>query len=265
MNELIIDDKTIASVWQHSRDSLQGRPILMVFGSNDYVLDHAPAFLASCAKYARDFTVHLHIINPDSGFEQYIAQWRQEYRHFNCTIEYYTMPSPDYVKLYTSNVRFYRISQLLPIYKQPIMAFDIDSMLNNPFSLNQQLCECDISLYTRLYLEEQQFKILVSSVFFNYSPLAMEFLGYYGLNFLQYASGHKLFWYFDQIAMSQILVQYAAMKPLQFYDMPKTYIDWDFHPNAMVWNGKGPRKNDSQLYNLVKNNILNKNEIKLRA
>ncbi len=255
--KILIKDNLVNDVVEINPIKVKPNCLLMVFGSWDYVYEHFPAFLGSAKIHAENHAVHLHIINPISDSFAICQLWQEKFHHeFSCSFEMVELPDENFIKLYTSNVRFYRIGQLLEKYRQPIMAFDIDSMINAKFTLSNELQDCDFSLFLRMHYPNQEHKVLVSSVLFNATPLSYEFLVNYGKYFMKHYQEHKLFWYFDQVVMGQLLPAFAANKAVKFLPLPKTYIDWDFFPESIIWNGKGARKETNQLYRLVKSEYL---------
>lgn len=56
-------------------------------------------------------------------------------------------------------------------------------------------------------------------------------------------------WYQDQMALWR--AHNALNSKLNFSQLDKVYLDWDFDPNSFIWNAKGPRKyQDKRFINL---------------
>jgi len=138
--------------------------------------------------------------------------------------------------------RFHIASEILNQVDE-LLIVDVDSFLRKPIDWSD-FDDSDYSLFLRDPLpgtvgwEMEGTRCAAGAVYLKpsakpYIDLVSKTINFYGSR-----------WFSDQVALYEVHSHFIDNDlGLSFKQMPQKYIDWEFHPDSIIWTGKGARKN----------------------
>lgn len=236
------------------------KPLVFAACDEIYFRKHALGFCKSALKCGH----HVHIaVTPRPGeglvhrarllasvlLSSFLQRFSDDERR-RLTIEFVAdvraqklMDNRERVVFYQS-LRFYLLPELLIRYQRPIVALDIDSLVNQPIPA---VNDAEVGLYMRLEenngrteYERLGMKIAAGMVYAD--PKAIDFFR----DVVHFLDSHVRLYYMDQRALYET---YLARRDLKIFDLAETgWLDWTFNQTSQVWTAKGKRRRRNLTY-----------------
>jgi hypothetical protein len=218
-------------------------PKNIVFASCDrkYFLEHGEAFVTSA--YMNGETPHIHIQSEKREdvreLEKKITEKFPSFRlhYFDYRSRYDRAESRSCFAI----GRFIFGQQL---HHNNLLILDIDSFIRKPINWSD-FSKIDYSLFFRDPLpgtigwEKEGTHVAAGAVYVSHRSRLLE------ITMNEINIHPSLPWFVDQRALHRA---HLRLKDEENYcQMPKTYIDWEFSPDSIIWTGKGQRKK-SEVY-----------------
>jgi len=235
------------------RDSLGGtlpRPgpggILLSACDERYYHLYGRTLLCSLEQQNQRQRVHLHLYAPSPAILADIESLRQRFSHAEVS---YTIDScllargQPFPVMYYASARFLLASALLEEVGDPLLCVDVDAIARGPVweAYESLRSSGDVGLIFRDEAKRHWRKILASAVGLNPSGGARTFCSAVARAQL------SLFRYKPRYHIDQIVLYYASQVAATrgvtaFFDIPKKFSDFEFHPDSIIWTAKGHRK-----------------------
>lgn len=127
------------------------------------------------------------------------------------------------IKTYYACTRFIRLAQIFT--GGDVLAIDIDAIVRkHPSELPD----------TKDFYIHKNTQYLAGGIYLNENSIP--FLQEYAAKLEDYITNDYLYWSLDQDVLDSIVPKY------NFGELPRSYIDWNMHPDSYVWTAKGKRK-----------------------
>lgn len=145
-------------------------------------------------------------------------------------------------KTYYACTRFVRLQEVFT-GTIPVLELDIDAVVRRP--LVDLLNDCDFYVHR---ITGKRARFLAGGLWLIPNSRSSEFLKEYSEQLQSYIARDYIYWGLDQDLLDPIVPKY------NYKHLPITYIDWNMHPDSIVWTAKGARKdlekfvNEKQLY-----------------
>lgn len=250
-----VDDKLQAEFGRHVSNAhaqlpkIQGEaprfscgPVLFAVADLVYFRKFGNIFLSSIAKKSPESTVHLHVIGATKK-QVNVAQKLLQLipKNFALTFEQIELDVFDQTELsqYCQCMRFVRLEQFVKETRLDYMAFDIDSIIRQPFStLNIDILQNSVGLICRNEFDPTR-KIAAGVVYVRPDDKAKKFLKYATDRMLL----HIKFGTFSPMLDQRCLAM--AMKRYPDVVFPFSSQFYSFEPGrGLVYSAKGRQKND---------------------
>jgi hypothetical protein len=139
-------------------------------------------------------------------------------------------------KTYYACARFIRLWEIIaPDAK--VLAVDSDAVIRQKIP---QLLGRDFYIH---HIQGAKARYLAGGIMLSGSTSGYEFLSEYAQQLMTHVNNNNLYWSLDQDVLDHIVPKY------QWGQLPKTYIDWDMHPDSHIWTAKGQRKDRAVFVN----------------
>ncbi|WP_353569851.1 sulfotransferase domain-containing protein [Candidatus Albibeggiatoa sp. nov. BB20] len=213
-----------------------------------YFYEHAIPLAYSLNTHSPHHALHLHIFGHRQAVVDQIRMLQQCLQRTRITWSYEQIdfPTRDEKAVYCSCVRFIRLTQLISIFKRPMLSLDADSLIMCPLDrLATDVGLNELALRIRLNAKKIEHKLLTGTVYLQPTPKILSFFNHVSNNIFKALEMGTAEWYLDQISF------YEAAKNtpnLKIQDIALKYADWDFSDNSCIWAGKGIKKEQDQLY-----------------
>jgi hypothetical protein len=207
-----------------------------------YFHDYARAIPLSAAAAAPGIEVHLHVVNPDSGFAAAIVQLKRALTSTRLTVT--TEHAPHANRADLANMRFARAAALLESVRRPILMLDADSLVRGDVAdLPATVGDADLALFARPDSLPLNQRLLTSAVFVRPTEHGMRFMRRLAAYILGCAARDLRPWYLDQCAAAIVLKRTEmAGEALRVAPLPQAYVDHALGDGARIWTGKGAGK-----------------------
>lgn len=188
-----------------------------------YFMAHGIPFIYSMDENGNK-PVHVHLINPTRAcFDTLSILDADTGIKITCTAE----QGPE-DKAYYANIRFVRACQFHQATGYKLLILDIDSIVRKPIKFPDE----DIGLFLRDGPEHM--RVAAGAVYVNDPDFIRRVAEIIVSNEQQ--------WYLDQMAL------YLASKDREIHRFDRSFMDWEFGDDAVIWTGKGPRKHKDKRY-----------------
>jgi hypothetical protein len=145
-------------------------------------------------------------------------------------------------KTYYACARFVRLWEMIAPDAQ-VLAVDSDAVIRSKVPA---LTGQDFYIH---YITGNKARYLAGGVMLSGRPAGYQFISEYAQELLKHINCDCLYWSLDQDVLDPIVPRYS------WGNLPKSYIDWDMHPDSYIWTAKGQRKdrptfiNEQRKYN----------------
>lgn len=234
-------DLPVAHVVHDAAPTSTQRYVVLASCDMEYLRRYGAAFVRSFVdNAARGARLHLHVIDPDDEFASFIEALSQETRlaGFRVTIDY----SPDELaehlnarRTYYTCARFVCLARLLTDYCLPVVALDIDAVIEHELNdLAALAADSDIVLLRREPPDSPWLDVIANHLVLAPTPVAIRFARRLATFIAQRATVAGLKWHLDQIAL------YCLVKMTERY-APNDRIGWIPHQLlTRVWHIGNP-------------------------
>ncbi|MFT4178100.1 MAG: hypothetical protein QM612_01355 [Thermomonas sp.] len=242
----------------------------MVFAACDVAyLRHAKALISSMDLVSPGYDFVLHIVNASEDELQGAVDFGDALTgtRLHVTGEAVTLDDPEAMRTYYACARFVRLAELLERTETPFLVLDADGVFVAPIDLDftdkadAQLClpirgleDGNNPLHLRVAAGAVWVRPLDSTRAF-FSAVAHDLLGLFGKG--------EATWYADQEALARHLQ--SGTGNVVARNIKQKYVDWDFAKDAVIWTGKGKRKDLDLGYMLLRNCFDPDPELRMRA
>jgi hypothetical protein len=188
--------------------------------------------------------MHLHIFNPEPGFEAELADPKSRLVDTSLTVSREAMPGAD--PIYFSNLRLVRLHQFMTASDRALLALDADSLVRAPLDdLEAMVGDADLAITTRFDKAEMGQKMLATTLLLRPTSAGRDLLARVAAYVLNCRRDDRLAWYLDQ---SVLYLVYRMMErssaAVTLASLPPAYADSAFGPDSRIWAAKGERKTD---------------------
>jgi hypothetical protein len=139
-------------------------------------------------------------------------------------------------KTYYACTRFVRLWEMIAPDAQ-VLAVDSDAVIRSKVPA---LTGQDFYIH---HISGNKARYLAGGVMLPGQPAGYQFLSDYAQELLKHINSDYLYWSLDQDVLDHIVPRY------RWGNLPKTYIDWDMHPDSYIWTAKGQRKDRAVFVN----------------
>jgi len=139
-------------------------------------------------------------------------------------------------KTYYACARFIRLAELAK--NRRFMSMDVDALVRKP--LPKLGTEHDFYLHK---ITGRKARILAGGMYVHPQGRSQEFLNEYAQSLASSLQNDYIYWGLDQDILDQIVPKYNSGH------LPMTLIDWDMHPDSVIWTAKGTRKDAPKFVN----------------
>ena len=206
-----------------------------------YFYKYGVTFMNSYAQNAaRRKLLHLHLLDPDEGFADYLERLiaRLGLRNVAATYEYAPIDeTPDFNlrRTFYSCARFLRIGSLLMQYRTTIACFDIDTVFEAPLDeLLAQPAAVDVGLIQREPADSPWLDIVANIVIARDTDKTRQYFSAVASFIRHFVGRGKLFWHLDQIAL------YCVLKMMQRFEAPPRIAPITRSARAAIWHIGNP-------------------------
>ncbi len=206
-----------------------------------YFYKYGVTFVHSYAQNAaRRKLLHLHVLDPDEGFADYLERLLTRLQLSNIAVTYEYAPvdeEPDFNlrRTFYSCARFLRIGSLLRHYQRTIACFDIDTVFEAPIDdMLEGVATMDVGLIRRDPPDSPWLDIVANIVIAKNTERTQRYFSAVG-NFIRHFVGRgKLFWHLDQIAL------YCVLKMMERFDQPPRVGPITASVRGSIWHIGNP-------------------------
>lgn len=223
------------------------RPGLVVTSACDhgYFRTYGRTLALSLDRNAPGHDLHLHVFNPEAGFDGELDDLRSRLDNTVLTVSREVMPGAD--PIYFSNMRFVRLHQIMAACGRDLFSLDTDSLVRGPLDgLIAAAGAADAAVTLRPDKAEIGHKMLATSIVFRNTPGGREYLARIAGYILSSVRDGRLVWYLDQCVLylvSRMMEQSDA--DFTVAPLSQSYADSTFAADAAVWAAKGERKTEA--------------------
>lgn len=221
-------------------------PKNLVFASCDrkYFLEHGEAFVTSA--YMNGETPHIHIQSESNEDDV-----RELEKKITGKFTSFRLHYMDYRSKYdrAESRSCFAIGRFIfgqQLHHNNLLILDIDSFIRKPINWSD-FSKIDYSLFFRDPLpgtvgwEKEGTHVAAGAVYVSHRSRLLE------ITMDEINIHPSLPWFVDQRALHRA---HLRLKDEENYcQMPKTYIDWEFSPDSIIWTGKGQRKKSEAYLN----------------
>lgn len=209
--------------------------VVMVACDLKYFYKYGLNYLNSFSHNAdKNELLHLHLVNPDPGFEQQLADWLNLIKidNFRLTTEQIHFGNLPLLmqQTYYSCVRFLHLPQWLNEYQKPIVCTDIDAIIEKPLTpLIAAVNNHDVGLY---FYERHKLPwqyIPAGFVVAHPTPGATRFFNLVKNYILHFTHQAEMNWHLDQIAI------FCVLKLLERFDKPPSIKTINEAVAGLLW------------------------------
>lgn len=210
-----------------------------------YFRNFGRALALSLDRNAPGHELHLHLFNPEPGFDEELAELKSRLGRTRLTVSRETMKGADPV--YFSNMRFVRLYQIMRDTGRDLFSLDTDSLVRGSLDeLVPAMAGADVALTQRPEKAEIGHKMLATSICFRATEGGLAYLGRVAAYILSCHRDRRLAWYIDQSALYLVhRMMERSGAPPALAQLPPGFADSDFSPDSAVWAAKGERKLDA--------------------
>ncbi len=217
-------------------------PVVMASCDHRYFRRFARSLAGSLDANAPGHDLHLHVFNPEPGFDVEVAALRARLGHTVLTVSRERRAGAD--PLYFSNMRLVRLYQIMSACGRTVLSLDADSLVRGPLNgLDGALAAADIAIPLRPELAEVGQKMLATTLVLRATPAALEYLRRVSCYILNCYHEDRLAWYLDQSVLYLVHRMMATRGGAPaLAALPATYADSTLAPESSIWAAKGDRK-----------------------
>jgi tetratricopeptide (TPR) repeat protein len=206
-----------------------------------YFRKYGNTFVNSYAQNAAQRKLlHLHILDPEDGFADYIERLITRIGLSNVAVTYEYAPmdeEPDFNlrRTFYSCARFLRMGALLKHYQRPIACFDIDTVFETAVDdMLASVGAADVGLVRREPPDSPWLDIVANIVIARNSDRTMRYFSAVA-NFIRHFVGRgKSYWHLDQIAL------YCVLKMMERFDEAPRVASLTTAACAAIWHIGNP-------------------------
>jgi hypothetical protein len=222
-------------------DDFPNYPIdaLIVVTDKKY-LKHLEVLLLSLNKTNHKITVYACLINiPES--KNLNNKLKKLYPFLDLSYLKKQFTSSQNKKAFASNYRVSFIRSILKLHHQLVLYLDVDSIVRKNLINAKISPSSDIEILFRK-TGDLRMKVATGAIILRNNKQSHLFLKHWETRI----TPNIFEWFSDQISFYQT---YKRIKDkINISSIDKSLIDWEFHPESIVWAGKGDRKYRNILY-----------------
>lgn len=217
-------------------------PVVIASCDHRYFRRFARSLARSLDANAPGHDLHLHVFNPEPGFDAELAALRASLDDTVLTVSRERRPDAD--PLYFSNMRLVRLYQIMSACGRTVLSLDADSLVRGPLGgLDAALAAADIAIPLRPGMAEVGQKMLATTLVLRDTPPAREYLRRVSCYILNCYHEERLAWYLDQSVLYLVHRMMATRgEAPTLAALPSTYADSAFAADSFIWAAKGDRK-----------------------
>lgn len=216
-----------------------------------YFFDHATYLIRSIDRYAPRNAIHFHIINPTPEVASSLAKLRSSLAatYLSSSVEHFGFGDlPKSFKApYCASVRFVRIYQFMLRYPRDILSLDADSLVRGPVGAIRTVArDADLVLVTRPGEPRAKWRVATGTVYFKSNLRVLRYLRAVSAVIAEALVKHDARWYLDQETFYNVYE--SGTTPVRLASLPRTFADWEYAEESVIWAGKGKRKVENEQY-----------------
>ena len=143
---------------------------------------------------------------------------------------------------FCANHRVHFIENLLQQQIDSIIYMDVDSLIRKKIAYKKLFDEnFDIKIHFR-NTADHRMKVATGVIAIRNNAASKKFFQ----EWRGAISPLKFEWFADQVTFHELYEKHK--KNMNFSHLTKTYIDWDFQNESIIWSGKGDRKKKNEKY-----------------
>ncbi len=221
-------------------------PVVVTSCDHGYFRRFARPLAASLDTNAPGHDLHIHVFNPEPGFDDELDALRTSLADTTLTASREVAPGADPV--YFSNMRLVRLHQIMQACGRGLVSLDADSLVRFPLgdlggATGAALDAADLSVRLRPDRAEIGQKWLATTLVLHDTEAVRDYLSRVACYVLNCFHEDRLVWYLDQCVLYLVhrMMARAGVAPI-FASLPPGYADTTFAPESAIWAAKGDRK-----------------------
>ena len=217
-------------------------PVVAASCDHRYFRKFAGSLARSLDANSPGHDLHLHVFNPEPGFDAELASLRSSLPDTALTISRERLAGADPV--YFSNMRLVRLYQIISACRRTLISLDADSLVRGALGgIDADLAGAEIAITMRSDKAEVGQKMLATTIVLRDTSAVRDYLLRVSCYVLNCFHEERLAWYLDQSVLYLVhrMMQQSGAAP-SLATLPETYADSALTPGSAIWAAKGDRK-----------------------
>lgn len=225
--------------------------VIFFAADSSFFWQHGLVLIGSVGRRSPGAKCHVHVINPDTGVERAVEIIRSTLPDLNLSYSYEHVDfdgcSDLHIRTYYASVRFVRLAEIFTQSPAFYLCVDADSIVRHDVSrLQPGQGIADVAMYMR-YHDQPHMAVLASASILRPTAAAAKFIDRVGTLIGRTLEAREAVWFLDQIVLGHV-VRELGEGQVNISLLDRTYLDWFFHDDSLIWTGKGKRKSDDSRY-----------------
>lgn len=252
---------TRTTEWLLPWNPKQASPLLLFSACDTGYVDHAVSLIRSVDVFSPGFAFLLHVVNPSEAALERLQTLAAGLRNTRLWVSTESIDlsalSDEARRTYYACARFFRLAELVPQIKTPVLSLDADSLILNPIDQNfTDKPDAEICLVRRDQKDdgvEEHLAVATGTIWIRPCKRTIQFMQSVSDGIAGAFAAGEAGWYLDQLVFKRQMTAFGERFPI--YNIKTKYADWHFKPDSIVWAGKGPRKFSDLRYVLLKKSL----------
>jgi hypothetical protein len=225
---------------------------VIFFGADsNFFWEHGLVLIGSVGRSSPGAKCHVHVINPDAGIARAVEIIRTILPDLSLSYSYeyadFEGCNDLHIRTYYASVRFVRLAEIFAQSPAFYICVDADGIVRgNIVAPQPDAMTADVGLYMR-YHDHPQMAVLASASVLRPTAAAGRFIDRVSTLIRRTLEAREAVWFLDQIALGHVLRE-LGKSGVGVSLLDRTYLDWFFHDDSLIWTGKGKRKSDDNRY-----------------
>lgn len=209
--------------------------------SNNLYINHLFSLISSLSICEPNATLHCFLVNVPTNTIEFI----EKIKNVKVYIVQKEFKEIKDESNFCANIRMEYCFDLLNSGVDHIVYLDVDSIVRKPLEFVQHSLKSHDFVFFKRNSDDPRLKFASGVFAIKGNKSGLKFL----YNWKERAKILKFEWFTDQISLHETFEE--SKRPLNWIQLPKEYIDWDFNKDSAIWVGKGTRKFENLKYRFL--------------
>lgn len=225
--------------------------VIFFAADSHFFWQHGLVLIGSAARQSPNAKCHVHVINPDNGIAPAIDVIRSILPELSLTFTYENVDfegcSVDHMRTYYASVRFVRLAEVFARAPALYLCLDADGIVRGDVTAPSSFTSLgDVGMFIR-YHDRPHMTILASAMMLRPTDAAARFMERVATLIRTTLEAREAVWFLDQIVLGHVMQELAG-NDVDISMLERTYLDWFFNQDSLIWTGKGKRKSEDGMY-----------------